>query len=324
MKSHSFLRYAPRKEKNIAYTPIFNKNFADQSNDEKNKEESSGTNEETISLKAERLAALWELAACEEVYASKNCIKVRINAVLGVASNISKNIKDIKTSVEDDTNLINLINDTLNFPNPIPHKKPNIKHSNITWQEFWVCSRIQDILSCNLVRIHQQKFKIKVTMYTTLGKFIKLFPPNPNLSLLLKSPTKKILEFLFTEILDKLKINQQDLILSTDFIIKDNFIQNSFDERYLLDFTEDFVVGKGEIAIDEGLGYIKLFYYQAFYCYKLEVQVFDKKKEFVLNQYPCHLSFLKKLQFSYMHKVVLTLFKSLEFKFIVNSLFNLE
>ena len=190
--------------------------------------------------------------------------------------------------------------------------------------ESLVCYTICDILCVCLVCVHQQKFKVKIVINSRVShqKIIKKLIPDNVLAKMVKIDSNSVLEYFYSELLQKIQIFDTDFVENKIFDrdLKNKMLskvneQNEMNKKDY--FTEDLVILSGNMKINEKEIKIVLYYHSIFGTYKLSITKDSQTLSLFSIDFPSQFQFFKELQFKENSHARTTLFRSLEFVFIV-------
>lgn len=316
----SFVRNASTRERRVTYTPMFTKIFVEKSPGR------CKSSEDLELLKAERLKTFWELFSYESYYTNQKSIKARVTKVLISVQNLIQEVKGLSKSIETDNKCIIEIENTIKAKYNKKTKKNWINHTGIAWQDFWLCKRVENRLFCIQVLINQSNLtsKIKVSSYDSQSSFTFKFDCDSYYKEILKD-SLSVIHYFCKEYLPRVNFNNIDVDSSSEKSSnqgkksKELVITQEIDPLYEC-FDNQCIIGTHVCKIGADDIFIILFENVSISTYLLQMSYKGKTYNFTSSQYPEEFDLLFSLQFSTILCQKTTLFKSLEFSYLLENL----
>ena len=319
---NSFVRNASTRERRIAYTPMFTKIFVEKSPGR------CKSSEDLELLKAERLKIFWDLFSYESYYKNQKSIKARITKVLISVKNLIQEVQGLSQTIEADNKCIDDIENALRTKYNKRTKKNWINHTGIAWQEFWVCKRVENRLFCIKLLINQSSStsKIKASSYDSQKIATFKFDSDFYYKEILKD-SFSVIDYFCKEYLPKMNFNDVDLDSNSERSSKNGKKESQHLERTRDEvdplyecFDNQCIVGTHVSTIGPDEIFIILFENVSISTYLLQLSYKGKTFNFTSSKYPEPFELLFSLQFSTILCQKTTLFKSLEFSYVLKNL----
>lgn len=327
MKSKSFARYS-KKDKNITYTPMFNKNFVEKITMNARSNTAEKSLETIIELKGERLKVFSELMRYPEYHAAKGCLRARFKSILDVSTEIVAEIQTLQSSLTEDEKWLSRLNGTLSDlwkTTEKSSKNNEKKHLNLAWQDFYICCRVCEVLCCCQISVHQIKRKIraKLHLYTNREIIALEIFDDETIALLSKNNPSGIAEYLKPYVQDNLafgkEFSKENLLITEEK--KNGKNEENWNEGDD-EFTEEMMVFERDVFIGNKSVFVKV------YCHPMILStkfvVFDRDKKVFYDFENVEIfEMLKNLQFRKISDARNTVGKSLEFEYAIQLLINI-
>lgn len=315
------MRNASTRERKIAYTPMFSKIFVEKS-------PGRGKSLDDLEmLKAERLKVFWELFSYESHYANKKSIKARLEKILKGSYSILEEVKDLKKSIERDKNSLHEIEKTLKVKFKKKIRKNTVKHTGLAWQEFWACMRTGSDLYCFQILVNQSSFKSKVRVNSCSSSqdVVIKFDCDMNYMSIIKD-CQSVISYFHSRYLPELDLKASFVAKKSNKLLEltknsqdSDWVHDSIDPLYEC-FDNQCIIGTHIAKHGSDEIFVILFENTSISTYLLQFSYKGKTYNLLSSQHPEKFEILLSLQFSSLSSQKNTLFKSLEFNSLLQSL----
>lgn len=317
----SFIRNASTRERKVTYTPMFSKIFVEKS-------PGRGKSLDDVEmLKAERLKVFWELFSYESYYINKKSIRARLQSILKGTHSILEEVKDLKKSIEKDKNSLNEIEKALKIKFKKTIRKNAVKHTGLAWQEFWACIRTGNDLYCFQILINQTSnhSKVRVNSYNSSKSVVIKFDCDTNYMSIIKD-SQLVISYFHSKYLPELDLKASFLTKKSNKLLElskdsqdSDWTQAKIDPLYEC-FDNQCIIGTHITKVGSDEIFIILFENSSICTYLLQFSYKGKTYNLLSSQHPEKFELLLTLQFSSLSSQKITLFKSLEFDLLLQSL----